>query len=60
MDDGLDCLDDEDFEENNYDALNDETFGSAISEDWEQDHEKLSQITESNRTRLRNDNNKVC
>ncbi len=48
-----------DFEENNYNALNDETFGSAISEDWEQDHEKLSQITESNRTRLRNDN-RVC
>ncbi|KAJ8688015.1 hypothetical protein QAD02_023810 [Eretmocerus hayati] len=56
VDDGLDCLEDEDFEENNYDALNDETFGSeATVEDWEQDHEKLAQITESSRPHLRNE-----
>ncbi|XP_058802464.1 protein PAT1 homolog 1 [Phymastichus coffea] len=58
LDDGLDCLEDEDLEEN-YDALNDETFGSeANTGDWEQDHEKLAQITESSRPRYRNDNSK--
>lgn len=58
LDDGLDCLDDEDF--GDYDALNDETFGSeAVAGDWEQDHEKLSQITESNRSKLKNDSNQV-
>lgn len=35
-------------EEDEYDALNDETFGAdATGGDWEQDHEKLAQITES-------------
>ncbi|XP_031777208.1 protein PAT1 homolog 1 isoform X1 [Nasonia vitripennis] len=60
LDDGLDCLDDEEYgEENNYDALNDETFGSeATAGDWEQDHEKLAQITESSRPRLQNDYSK--
>ncbi|KAG7201506.1 hypothetical protein KM043_004259 [Ampulex compressa] len=38
------------FEEIEYDALNDETFGSeATNDDWEQNHEKLAQITESSR-----------
>ncbi|XP_015586789.1 protein PAT1 homolog 1 isoform X2 [Cephus cinctus] len=37
-------------EEEEYDALNDETFGSdAAIGDWEQDHEKLAQLTESKR-----------
>ena len=61
MDDGLDCLDDEDFNDENYDALNDETFGSeANAGDWERDHEKLAQIAESSRPRNRNDYSKVC
>ncbi|XP_014228335.1 protein PAT1 homolog 1 [Trichogramma pretiosum] len=52
VDDQSDCfLDDEDLGED-YDALNDETFGSeATGGDWEQAHEKLAQITESNRTK---------
>ncbi|XP_014207366.1 protein PAT1 homolog 1 [Copidosoma floridanum] len=59
LDDGLDYPDDEDFQEENYDALNDETFGSdAGPGDWEEDHEKLAQITESNRSRLKNDSSK--
>lgn len=37
-------------EEEEYDALNDETFGSeATIGDWEKDHEKLAEITESSR-----------
>lgn len=61
LDDGLDSLDDEEYgEENNYDALNDETFGAeANAGDWEKDHEKFSQITESSRPRLRNETSKV-
>ncbi|XP_066587541.1 protein PAT1 homolog 1 isoform X2 [Prorops nasuta] len=49
--DGLDCpLEDDVTEEEEYDALNNETFGSeATIGDWEQDHEKLAQITESSR-----------
>lgn len=60
IDDRLDCLDDEDFGED-YDALNDETFGSeATAGDWEQDHEKLAQITESTRPRNnKSDDSKV-
>lgn len=44
-------MDDEEYgEEEKYDALNDETFGSeATMGDWEQDHEKLAEITESTR-----------
>ncbi|XP_046383866.1 protein PAT1 homolog 1 isoform X2 [Ischnura elegans] len=35
-----------------YDALNEETFGTdAVEGDWEQDHEKLAEITESARVR---------
>lgn len=54
LEDDLECLDDEDFEEVKYDALNDETFGSeSLTEgDWEQDHEKYAEITESTRPRL--------
>lgn len=55
--------DDELGEEEEYDALNDETFGSeATMGDWEQDHEKLSQITESTRPYHQNatNNNRVC
>lgn len=40
-DDGL--RDDED-SELEYDALNDETFGAAIKEDWEDLHENLVQL----------------
>ncbi|XP_053993140.1 protein PAT1 homolog 1 [Hylaeus anthracinus] len=50
--DGLDCpLEEDDIgEEEEYDALNDETFGSeATIGDWEKDHEKLAEITESSR-----------
>jgi hypothetical protein len=40
--------------------LNDETFGSeATAGDWEEDHEKLSQITELSRPRNRNEGSKV-
>ncbi|KAI4478940.1 hypothetical protein M0804_011402 [Polistes exclamans] len=51
LEDGLDCpLEEEDFGEEEYDALNDETFGSeATIGDWEKDHEKLAEITESSR-----------
>ncbi|XP_076178283.1 protein associated with topo II related - 1 isoform X2 [Ptiloglossa arizonensis] len=52
LDDGLDCLLEEDDigEEEEYDALNDQTFGSeATIGDWEKDHEKLAEITESSR-----------
>lgn len=28
-------------EPDDYDALNDETFGSAVNDDWEEDHEHL-------------------
>ncbi|XP_076630988.1 protein associated with topo II related - 1 [Colletes latitarsis] len=52
LEDGLDCpLEEEDVgEEEEYDALNDETFGSeATIGDWEKDHEKLAEITESSR-----------
>lgn len=28
-------------EPDDYDALNDETFGSAVNDDWEGDHENL-------------------
>lgn len=49
-------------EEEEYDALNDETFGSeATIGDWEQDHEKLAEITESSRPYHQdNQNIKVC
>ena len=52
LEDGLDCpLEEDDIgEEEEYDALNDETFGSeATIGDWEKDHEKLAKITESSR-----------
>lgn len=40
----------DELEEEEYDALNDETFGpDAAIGDWEEDHEKLAEITESNR-----------
>ena len=51
-------LDDEEYgDEDKYNALNDETFGAeANNGDWEQDHEKLSQINESSRVQhLEND-----
>ncbi|XP_043528414.1 protein PAT1 homolog 1 [Frieseomelitta varia] len=52
LEDGLECPFEEDDlgEEEEYDALNDETFGSeATIGDWEKDHEKLAEITESSR-----------
>lgn len=43
-------MEEEELEEEEYDALNDETFGpDAAIGDWEEDHEKLAEITESNR-----------
>lgn len=53
----LDCLLEEDDigEEEEYDALNDETFGSEANiGDWEKDHEKLSEIAESSRPHNQN------
>lgn len=49
-------------EEEEYDALNDETFGpDATIGDWEKDHEKLAEITESSRPHNQNaTNKKVC
>jgi len=54
-------LEEDDLEEE-YDALNDETFGpDATISDWEKDHEKLAEITESNRPHNQNTTNKkVC
>ncbi|XP_063986492.1 protein PAT1 homolog 1 [Diachasmimorpha longicaudata] len=52
FDSAIDCPQDDDEvgEEDEYDALNEETFGEdATDGDWEQDHEKLAQITESTR-----------
>lgn len=53
LDDGIDCpIEEEEIveEEEEYDALNDETFGSeATAGDWERDHEKLAHITETGR-----------
>lgn len=64
LEDGLDCpLEDEDVgEEEEYDALNDETFGpDATIGDWEKDHEKLAEITESSRPHNQSaTNKKVC
>ncbi|XP_043286621.1 protein PAT1 homolog 1 isoform X2 [Venturia canescens] len=58
LDDGIDCpIEEEEIaeEEEEYDALNDETFGSeATAGDWERDHEKLAQITESGRLQHHN------
>lgn len=39
-----------DEEEELYDALNDETFGTATEDDWEQDHEERVKLTETSRT----------
>lgn len=39
-------------EDEEYDALNDETFGSAAvadGDDWEESHEHLASLTEANR-----------
>ncbi|XP_067015889.2 protein PAT1 homolog 1 [Anabrus simplex] len=47
-----------DEEEEEYDALNDETFGAdAVECDWEQDHEKLAQIAEQSRVHSNSYNN---
>ncbi|XP_046835355.1 protein PAT1 homolog 1 [Vespa crabro] len=60
IEDGLDCpLEEDDFGEEEYDALNDETFGSeATIGDWEKDHEKLAEITESSRSQHKNASDK--
>lgn len=34
--------------EEEYDALNDETFGQAANDDWEEAHEKLSELIKNN------------
>lgn len=44
-------------EDEEYDALNDETFGSAAvadGDDWEESHEHLASLTEANRHRRNN------
>ncbi|KAB7495216.1 Protein PAT1-like protein 1 [Armadillidium nasatum] len=42
-----------DFEDSEYDALNDETFGSAaVGGDWEKSHEQLASLTEAERMRM--------
>ncbi|XP_069691464.1 protein PAT1 homolog 1 isoform X2 [Periplaneta americana] len=47
-----------DEEEEEYDALNDETFGTeAVEGDWEEDHEKLAEIAEQSRLRRNSYNN---
>nr|XP_033328888.1 protein PAT1 homolog 1-like isoform X2 [Megalopta genalis] len=58
LEDGLyGPLEDDDFREEEYDAFNNETFGSdAAIGDWEKDHEKLSEIAESSRSRPKNEN----
>lgn len=41
--------------EEEYDALNDETFGaldSDLGDDWEAEHEQLAEIEESNRNSI--------
>uniref|UniRef100_A0A1L8DD64 Protein pat1 log 1 n=2 Tax=Nyssomyia neivai TaxID=330878 RepID=A0A1L8DD64_9DIPT len=43
-----DCLEDDD--ELEYDALNDETFGSAVNTDWEGIHENLVKLEEKKKT----------
>lgn len=49
----------DELEEEEYDALNDETFGpDAAIGDWEEDHEKLAEITESNRSHNQSTPNK--
>ncbi|XP_035217353.1 protein PAT1 homolog 1-like [Stegodyphus dumicola] len=35
--------------EEEYDALNDETFGQAANDDWEEAHEKLSELIKKNK-----------
>lgn len=45
-------------EEEEYDALNDETFGASecsALDDWEEQHEQLSGIEESNRKEVNMD-----
>lgn len=52
-------MEEDDFGEEEYDALNDETFGSeATIGDWEKDHEKLAEITESSRSQHKNASDK--
>ncbi|KYM88534.1 Protein PAT1 like protein 1 [Atta colombica] len=60
LEDGLECpLEEDELEEEEYDALNDETFGpDAAIGDWEEDHEKLAEITESNRLHNQSATNK--
>ncbi|BES88064.1 Topoisomerase II-associated protein PAT1 [Nesidiocoris tenuis] len=48
-------------DEEDYDALNDETFGdSAPAGDWEQDHEKLAELTELRRQNFVSENGLLC
>ncbi|XP_076658532.1 protein associated with topo II related - 1 [Halictus rubicundus] len=58
LEDGLDGpLEEDDFREEEYDAFNNETFGSDVAiGDWEKDHEKLAEIAESSRNRPQNEN----
>ncbi|XP_008551370.1 protein PAT1 homolog 1 [Microplitis demolitor] len=60
LDDAIECPLDEDdiIEEDEYDALNDETFGLATDDDWEKNHEQLAQIAESTRLQKQLINNK--
>ncbi|KAK6644939.1 hypothetical protein RUM43_001215 [Polyplax serrata] len=49
---GLELVDEPELdEEEEYDALNDETFGTeAFQGDWEEDHTKFAEVTENSRT----------
>lgn len=40
-------------EEDDYDALNDETFGAGLEEDWEEAHEKFAELEDKGKTVLR-------
>uniref|UniRef100_A0A6B0VEA8 Putative vesicle coat complex copii subunit sfb3 n=1 Tax=Ixodes ricinus TaxID=34613 RepID=A0A6B0VEA8_IXORI len=37
-------------EEDDYDALNDETFGAGLEEDWEEAHEKFAELEDKGKT----------
>uniref|UniRef100_A0A0K8SK84 Protein PAT1 1 n=3 Tax=Lygus hesperus TaxID=30085 RepID=A0A0K8SK84_LYGHE len=48
-------------DEEDYDALNDETFGDTLAaSDWEEAHEKLAEITELRRQNVFTENGLLC
>ncbi|XP_050439252.1 protein PAT1 homolog 1 isoform X2 [Adelges cooleyi] len=46
-----DEFEEEIYDEDKYDALNDETFGNDMSDDWEADHEQYARIDEETKKR---------